>query len=250
MVWFALWLWGVGASSIDVIKSARARKYIMENDPDFYKYMQEKDQSEKNWLNIKSIAKIFIPIYNVIHPIRLLFDRSFELADIWKLKIKTHDEKRKKRIESRRKKEEKKLEKAKEENKTNTQENTQNKTNTQANVQTKPVAEQTTKPAVKPAPSKFTSRKPVQTVNKFQSLIDYCDRLNQSAFSTQDILKYYIAEYKAAKVKYLEAKKKNDTNAMQESYAIMKIMSDKSIELKSIRNIQNNQQNAQRKIVQ
>ena len=99
MMLFYLWLWGLGASTINVIKSVRAKNYLQKYDPDFVKYMDEKSDKEKALHNAKAIIKMLIPIYNIYHPIKLLFDRSYELAAIWRSKVIEKDQKKEKRAE-------------------------------------------------------------------------------------------------------------------------------------------------------
>lgn len=205
MVYFVLWLEGVLLSSINVIKSSRARKYLEKTDKSFCEYMENKTDEEKALLNAKAIIKMLIPVYNIIHPVKLLFKRSYELANIWKLDILKKDEKKKARL----KLQEKNTEEVKKEEKVE-----------KPQVKKETVTKETTKNTTK---------------DKYQMLSEYYDSLNNSNIDYNDVMKCYIVAYKNAKLNYLEAKKKNDQKAMLDCYKMMKLASDKSIELKDKR---------------
>lgn len=209
---FYLWLWGLGASTINVIKSVRAKNYLQKYDPDFVKYMDEKSDKEKALHNAKAIIKMLIPIYNIYHPIKLLFDRSYELAAIWRSKVIEKDQKKEKKAEKLSKlfpqaeKEKVQKEVKKEEPK------------------------QEVKKEIKKEP--VVTKQPVkQFKDKYEILSDYCDNLNNSNTDYRVIMDFYSTEYKKAKIDYLEAKKVNDQAKMVDAYKRMKIVSDKSVEL-------------------
>ncbi len=206
---FYLWLWGLGASTINVIKSARARTYLERYDPEFVKYMEEQSDQKKLLHNAKAIIKMLIPLYNIYHPVRLLFDRSFELASIWKSQILEKEAKKAKKAEKLAKlfpREDVKKEEAKQEAK--------------KEINKEPVV-------VKQQVKKYK--------DQYEILSDYCDTLNNSNTEYNVIMKFYESEYKKAKIDYLEAKKENNQSKMVDAYKRMKIVSDKSVELNQIK---------------
>lgn len=201
---FYLWLWGLGASTINVYKSARAKSYLKQYDPEFVKYMSEMSDRDKLIHNGKAIIKMLIPIYNMIHPFKLLFNKSYELADIWRsnvLEKKQKIDKLSPKKVTDEKKEEPKVEPKKEVKK-------------EAVVTKQPVKE---------------------FKDQYEILSDYCDCLNNSNTDYNVIIKFYESEYKKAKIDYLEARKVNNQAKMLDAYKRMKIVSDKSVELNQIK---------------
>lgn len=79
MTWYvALYLWGVVASSIvNNTKSLLALWYAKTEDKDYYNKFKEKSVGEKITFFAKNILKTFIPVYNIIHPIKMLLDSNF-----------------------------------------------------------------------------------------------------------------------------------------------------------------------------
>lgn len=78
MPWFlALYTWGVVASGIvNTTKSLLALWYAKTEDEVYYNKFKEKSEGEKFAFFTKNILKMFIPVYNIIHPIKLLLDSN------------------------------------------------------------------------------------------------------------------------------------------------------------------------------
>lgn len=76
MSWIlALYVWGIGASAIiNTTKSALGYWYIKTEDKNYYDEYKSKSSEEKTLFYVGNILKMFIPVYNIIHPIKMLLD--------------------------------------------------------------------------------------------------------------------------------------------------------------------------------
>lgn len=76
MSWIlALYIWGIVASSIvNTTNSLLALWYAKTEDKDYYEKFKKKSKDAKIAFFAKNIIKIFIPVYNIIHPIVMILN--------------------------------------------------------------------------------------------------------------------------------------------------------------------------------
>lgn len=76
MSWIlALYIWGIVASSIvNTTNSLLALWYAKTEDKDYYEKFKNKSKDAKIAFFAKNIIKIFIPVYNIIHPIVMILN--------------------------------------------------------------------------------------------------------------------------------------------------------------------------------
>ncbi|MBQ6285506.1 MAG: hypothetical protein IJK67_04280 [Bacilli bacterium] len=227
-----LWIWGIAASAITAIPaSGLVLRNINKKDPDFKNYLEKRGPIKNALLSLKSIAKIFIPLYNVIHPfhnLRKILSGVSVLRDEWKKKIlRTDDllEDAKKigtntkklavgifdRIRYGKKRTDEKVEESKV---------TPTKSSTQI---VKPTVTQTktTTPVVKPVVTQTKTTAPVKTATPVKPIVktqetkpvtrqktshellnEKLNAINASNYNTSEIIKYYKEQYWAARKRY------------------------------------------------
>lgn len=69
-----LWIWGISASAI--IKTPMAllvANNIRKKNPEFYNELKNLSAADKTWLVIKELAKMCIPLVNIVAPFKTLF---------------------------------------------------------------------------------------------------------------------------------------------------------------------------------
>lgn len=76
MSWMlGLYIWGVVVSGVvNTTKSLLALWYAKTEDTNYYNKFKEKSSFEKTMFFVGNILKMFIPIYNIIHPVKLILD--------------------------------------------------------------------------------------------------------------------------------------------------------------------------------
>lgn len=226
-----LWIWGIAASSITAIPaSGLVLRNINKKDPDFKNYLEKRGPIKNALLSLKSIAKIFIPIYNVIHPFhnlgKLMGSGAAGLREDWKKKILATDNfldgakkfgvntKKLATSVSNRIKYGKKETKEKTANVTNSvaAKNVQTTTATKT-VTTPKQATQTAKPVVAKASTQTRTTEPIKTTSQVtkpvtrqktshELLNEKLNAINASNYNASEIIKYYKEQYWAARKRY------------------------------------------------
>ncbi len=252
-----LWIWGTVVSSIGgLTTSGLVLNKINKKDPEFKEYLQNRGPVKNVLHFLKSVAKLFIPIFNVFYGFHLITNLvnlgTTGLKDKWKNKIKTADDrlddiksigKSIKRIGSG-------LIAKIRNRKSNTQEITKtqtvkpvvtavNKPTTVNTVKTQPVVKKTPVVNNTQTISKKTTtvKQPVTLKSNYiyESLVEYLDSLNHSNIDTNELIAYYKREYWSARRKY-DNLVANGLDASKE-YAKITLLHDKCMEFKQLRGL-------------
>ena len=73
MLLYILWQCGLVLSTfINIPMSALAYMRFRLKDKEFYNYLKNRSLKDKILFNIKNAVRFFLPIYNIIYPIKLL----------------------------------------------------------------------------------------------------------------------------------------------------------------------------------
>ncbi len=219
-----LWIWGTVVSAATMVPaSGLVLGNINRKDPEFKEYLKNRGPVKNTLHFLKSAAKIFIPIYNVVHPFktigRLVNLGVTGLKDKWKDKIENVDEAldNVKKIGTGTKKIAvglvNKIKNRKTQSVQKTVENV-NKPQVVAKTNTKPakpvvqVQPKTSVPTRTASPVKTATQpqvtKPAVAKKKsaYELLTEKLDAINASDYETSQILKYYSQQYWAARKRY------------------------------------------------